>query len=63
MYQLLFTLEERTSITHWTESWVALRADLDTEARGKILASAQVSEPGCPVCIQTVLIELPKLLQ
>jgi hypothetical protein len=31
---------KRHSITHWLGSWVGLRAGLDTEARGKILASA-----------------------
>jgi hypothetical protein len=34
---------ERISGTHWTGSWVGLRAGLDTEARGKILRLCQGS--------------------
>jgi hypothetical protein len=39
--------------THWTGGWVGSRADLNTEARGKILCSCRGTNLDCPV-VQTV---------
>jgi hypothetical protein len=39
--------------TYWLGGWVSLRADLDTEARGKILRLFRGSYPGRPVYNQT----------
>jgi hypothetical protein len=49
-----FTPGERTTGTHCTGGWVGPRADLDTEARGKILCLCRGSNPGRPVCNQTL---------
>jgi hypothetical protein len=38
--------------THWIGGWVGLRADMNTEPRGKILCFSQGSNPGRPVCSQ-----------
>jgi hypothetical protein len=46
--------QERTPNTHWIEGWVGLRAGLDTEARGRMLYLCQESNPGRPVCSQTL---------
>jgi hypothetical protein len=45
---------ERTSSTHWIGGWVGLRTSLNTEATGKILCLCQGSNPGRPVCSQTL---------
>jgi hypothetical protein len=37
---------EKTPGTHCTGGWVGLRADLDTEVRGKILCLCRGSNPG-----------------
>jgi hypothetical protein len=44
-----FTPGERTPGTHWTGGWVDPIADLDTEARGKILCPRRGSNPDRPV--------------
>jgi hypothetical protein len=46
---------ERTPGAHCTGGWVGFRAGLDTEARGKINYLYRGSNPGRPVCIQTLL--------
>jgi hypothetical protein len=43
-----------TPSTHWIGGWVGLRAGLDTEARRKTLCSCRESNPGHPVCTQTL---------
>jgi hypothetical protein len=40
-----FYPREMTSLTLWIGGWVDLRAGLDTEARGKIFASAEDQSP------------------
>jgi hypothetical protein len=45
---------ERTPGTHCTGGWVGLRTGLDTEVRGKIFWLCQGSNPGYPVCSQTL---------
>jgi hypothetical protein len=45
---------ERAPGIHWTGGWVGLRASLDAEATRKILCLCQGSNPGCPVCWQTL---------
>jgi hypothetical protein len=45
---------EWTAGTHWIGGWVGIRAGLDTEARGKILCHCRGSNPGRPVCSQTL---------
>jgi hypothetical protein len=40
--------------THCTGGWVGLRAGLDAEARGKILCLCRGSNPGRPVCSQSL---------
>jgi hypothetical protein len=47
-------LQARVPDTHWIGRWVSLRADLDTEARRKILCLCRGSNPGRPVCSQTL---------
>jgi hypothetical protein len=42
------------SFTDWTRGWAGLRAGLDTKATGKILYLCQESNPGRPVCSQTL---------
>jgi hypothetical protein len=49
-----FYLQEWMSGTCWIGGWVCFRAGLDTEARGKILFPYWGSNPGCPVCSQTL---------
>jgi hypothetical protein len=49
-----FTPKERTSGTHWIGGWVGLIAGLDTETREKILCPCRRSNPGRPVCSQTL---------
>jgi hypothetical protein len=49
-----FTPTERTPGTHCTGGWVGLRPGLDTEDRGKILCIWRGSNPGRPVCSQTL---------
>jgi len=39
--------------SHWIGGWVA-SAGLDTEARGEILCLCRRSNPGWPVCSQTL---------
>jgi hypothetical protein len=46
---------------HWIGGWVGLRAGLDTGARGKILCRG--SNPGRPVCRQTVCSRIPHKLK
>jgi hypothetical protein len=48
--------------TNFIGGWVRLRAGLDTEAAGKILCLFRESNPGHPVCSQTLLTELPQPL-
>jgi hypothetical protein len=45
---------KNTPSTNWIGGWVGLRAGLDTEARGKVLCLCQGSNPGHPVCSQTL---------
>jgi hypothetical protein len=45
---------ERTPGTHWTGGWVGPRAGLDAETRRKILYLWRGSNPGRPVCSQTL---------
>jgi hypothetical protein len=52
--RLRFTPGERTPGTHWTGGWVSPRAGLDAEARRKILCLCRGSNPGRPVCSQTL---------
>jgi hypothetical protein len=40
--------------THLIGGWLGLRAGLDTKARGEILCLCWGSNPGCPVCSQTL---------
>jgi hypothetical protein len=40
--------------THWVGGWVGLRAGLDTVDRVKILCLCRGSNPGRPVCRQTL---------
>jgi hypothetical protein len=51
--------------THWIGGWVACRADLDREARRKILCLWEGSNPDRPVVqtvvTHTILTELPRL--
>jgi hypothetical protein len=47
-------LQEMTHGTHWTGGWAGLRSGLDTEARGKVLCLCWRSNPGCPICSQTL---------
>jgi hypothetical protein len=49
-------LRARTPGTHCTGVCVGPRAGLDTEAREKILCVCRESNPGYPVCSQTVLV-------
>jgi hypothetical protein len=49
-----FTLGERSPGTHWIGGWVDLRTGLETEAREEILCLYRGSNPGCPVCSQTL---------
>jgi hypothetical protein len=53
-FQPRFTLEERTSGTHWIGGVVGLSAGLDSEARGKILCLCRGSNRGHPVCSETL---------
>jgi hypothetical protein len=46
--------QERTPDTHWTGGWVGPRAGLDTEASGKTVCLCRRSNPGRPVCCQTL---------
>jgi hypothetical protein len=46
--------------TNCTGGWVGPGAGLDKEARGKILCLCRGSNPGRPVCNQTILPELPQ---
>jgi hypothetical protein len=43
-----------TPSTHWIGGWVGLRTDLDTKGKGRILCLCQGSNPGHPVCSQTL---------
>jgi hypothetical protein len=43
--------------------WVGLRAGINTEAREIILCLCRGSNRGRPVCGQTLLTELPHLLE
>jgi hypothetical protein len=45
---------ERIPGTHWIGSRVDIRAGLDTEVRGKILFLCRGSNPGRPLCSQTL---------
>jgi hypothetical protein len=45
---------EKTSGTHWIEGWMGLRAALDTQGRGKVVCLCRGSNPGPPVCNQTL---------
>jgi hypothetical protein len=48
------TLRPRfTTGTHWIGGWVGLKADMGTEARGKIPCLCQEPNPSPPVCSQT----------
>jgi hypothetical protein len=49
-----FSPRERTLDTHWLAGWVGLRAGLDTEARGKVFCVCRGSNPGRPLCSQTL---------
>jgi hypothetical protein len=49
-----FTPRERAPGTHCIGGWVGPRAGLDAEIRGKILCLCRGSNPGCPVCSQTL---------
>jgi hypothetical protein len=40
--------------TYWIGGCVGLRAGLDTEARGEILFHGRGSNPGSPLCSQTL---------
>jgi hypothetical protein len=56
---------EKTPGTRWTIGWVDLRAGLDTDVRGKILLplpGIELPSPGRQVRSQTILTELPRLL-
>jgi hypothetical protein len=44
-----FTPGKRTTSTHWTGGRVDLRADLNTESRGKVLCLCRGSDSGLPV--------------
>jgi hypothetical protein len=46
--------QERTPGTHWTGGWVGPRAGLDTEASGKTICLCRRSNPGRPICSQTL---------
>jgi hypothetical protein len=48
--------------THRKGGWVSLGAGVDTQARGKILCLCRGSNLARPVCIHTILTELPQLL-
>jgi hypothetical protein len=57
-----FTPGERTPGAHWIGGWVGFRANLDTQAKGKILCLRRGSNPSSPMRSQTLLTELPELL-
>jgi hypothetical protein len=40
---------------------VVLRAGMDTDAKGNIIYSCRGSSPGCPICSQTILTDIPQL--
>jgi hypothetical protein len=44
---------------HWIGGWVGLRAGLDKEDRGKILYLCRGSNPGSPLCSQTLYQRFP----
>jgi hypothetical protein len=49
--------------TRWVGVWMGLRAGLDVEARGKLICLCQRSNPGRPVCSQTLYwLSYPSLL-
>jgi hypothetical protein len=48
-----FAPAERTPGTHWIGGWVGPRAGLDAGARGEILYTCRISNPGRPVRSQT----------
>jgi hypothetical protein len=55
---------KRTPVIHWVGGWVGFRTDLDTEARGKFLCLCRWSNPGWPVCSQTLYwLSYPKKIQ
>jgi hypothetical protein len=45
---------EKDPPCHWIGGWVGLKACLDAEARGKVLYLCRKSNPGLPLCSQTL---------
>lgn len=40
---------------------MVLGAGMDTDAKGKIIYSCRGSSPGCPLCSETILTDIPHL--